>query len=354
MARLAMVMIARNEAERIGRALRSVRPHVDAMVVLDTGSSDDTAAIAAECGAKVHSFDWCDDFAAARNAALALSGADWNLVLDADEWLEEPGEALGADAVAAWGAAPRFIGEVQILNHVMQGDTVGLSTTWLPRLLPRGVLYTGRIHEQPDAALPRTRLPVRISHDGYMPKNLARKAGRNEALLRRELEATPDDAYLWFQLGKEHQARDDAEEAAMCLSKAYNLCPAGAPFRHALIVRTISALKAARAFGDGRALADAEAPNWSDSADFWFVVGDLYLDWSSSNPEQAIKHGLPICEYAWKRCLEIGERDDLDGSVKGRGGFMAAYNLAIMFETFGMEEQAKTYHAMADELKRAA
>src|ERR1700710_3132879 len=87
--RLALVMIARDEARAIGRALASARPHVDRMIVLDTGSTDATREIAAAEGAEVHAFAWCDDFAAARNAALAHSDADWNLILDADEWIED-------------------------------------------------------------------------------------------------------------------------------------------------------------------------------------------------------------------------------------------------------------------------
>ena len=71
MTRLALVMIARDEAHAIGRALDSARAHVDRMIVLDTGSVDDTPAIAAKHGAEVHHFTWVDDFAAARNAALA-------------------------------------------------------------------------------------------------------------------------------------------------------------------------------------------------------------------------------------------------------------------------------------------
>ena len=88
MARLALVMIARNEARCIARALESARPHVDRMVVLDTGSADATPEIAAHLGAEVGRFAWCDDFAAARNAALEMADADWVLMLDADEWLE--------------------------------------------------------------------------------------------------------------------------------------------------------------------------------------------------------------------------------------------------------------------------
>jgi len=94
-------MIARDEAAVIARALESARPHVDAMLVLDTGSVAGTREIAAAAGARVEAFAWCDDFAAARNAALAHSDGDWNLILDADEWIEDGAEALAPHALPA-------------------------------------------------------------------------------------------------------------------------------------------------------------------------------------------------------------------------------------------------------------
>ncbi len=84
---IALVMIVRNEARCLARCLDSVRAHVDEMLVLDTGSTDDTVAIAERSGARVARFDWIDDFAAARNAALGWVDAPWRLVHDADEWM---------------------------------------------------------------------------------------------------------------------------------------------------------------------------------------------------------------------------------------------------------------------------
>ncbi|MDE2147969.1 MAG: glycosyltransferase, partial [Burkholderiales bacterium] len=106
--RTALVVIARDEAPRIARLLDSVAPWVDQMLVLDTGSRDDTPAIARQRGAQVAHFDWCDDFAVARNAALVAAAADWHLVLDADEWLVEGGPALSA----LRQQAPEFVGAV--------------------------------------------------------------------------------------------------------------------------------------------------------------------------------------------------------------------------------------------------
>jgi glycosyltransferase involved in cell wall biosynthesis len=352
MTRLALVMIARDEAPRIARALESARPFVDQMIVLDTGSSDGTAAIAAGCGAVVHHFAWCDDFSAARNAALDHSDAAWNLILDADEWIESP--AAGLDPKTLPARPKDFIGLVQVGSQIAQGGATSVARSWIARVLPKGVRYHGRIHEQPQSGLSEVRLDVRIGHDGYLPDSLARKADRNEVLLRREVEAAPGDGYLWFQLGKEHQARERWAEAADCFLKALPLSAPNLAYRHALVVRAITALKMAGRLDEASALADTELPNWQHSPDFFFVIGDLYLERASQEPDRAIKDFLPIVEYAWKKCLEIGERDDLEGSVAGRGGYMPAYNLAVMFGTVGLKDLAQQYQSVADSLRPAA
>jgi tetratricopeptide (TPR) repeat protein len=85
--KLTFCAIVKNEEAMLPQCLNSVKDVVDEMVVLDTGSSDRTCQIAEEFGAKVHHFEWCNDFSAARNESLKYVGGDWVLVLDADEVL---------------------------------------------------------------------------------------------------------------------------------------------------------------------------------------------------------------------------------------------------------------------------
>jgi glycosyltransferase involved in cell wall biosynthesis len=349
MTRLALVMIVRDEAHAIARALRSARPHVDRLIVLDTGSVDGTQAIASAEGAEVSSFEWIDDFAAARNASLALSDAAWNLVLDADEWIAGGAESLGPETLPVGGGD--FMGEIRRDNQLDKPGSEGAAVTWIPRVLPRGVRYQGRIHEQPVGVSRGVRLALRIDHDGFTTANLARKGDRNESLLMRELQRAPEDPYLWFQLAKEHQVRERPPQAALCFAEALRLAPADVPYRHALVVRAMTALKTAGRTGDALHLADAEVGNWPDSPDFWFALGDLYLECASQQPDRALSDFLPIVEAAWKRCLEIGERPQLDGAVIGRGSHMAAHNLAVFYETVGQIELAASYHALAAELR---
>ncbi|MCJ7823036.1 MAG: glycosyltransferase, partial [Armatimonadetes bacterium] len=86
-ATLSACLIVKNEEESLPRCLRSVQAVADQIVVVDTGSTDATAAIARRLGAEVYEFAWCDDFSAARNAAAERAACDWVLILDADQRL---------------------------------------------------------------------------------------------------------------------------------------------------------------------------------------------------------------------------------------------------------------------------
>ena len=158
------------------------------MFVLDTGSSDGTPEIARRAGARVDTFHWCDDFSAARNAALQRADADWALVLDADEWLVDGAAAL----LALRGEPPIYIGVLRVDNlYGADAARAARSASWLSRVLPRGARYEGRVHEQPPAHWPRKRLDVTVLHDGYLDGAMRGKQGRNEALLRQALAEQP-------------------------------------------------------------------------------------------------------------------------------------------------------------------
>ena len=87
MTRLSLCTIVKNEEQSLPKCLETVRDLVDDIVILDTGSTDKTVEIAEQFGAKVYYFEWCNDFAIARNEALRYVEGEWVLVLDADEVL---------------------------------------------------------------------------------------------------------------------------------------------------------------------------------------------------------------------------------------------------------------------------
>ncbi|MEO8525388.1 MAG: glycosyltransferase [Caldimonas sp.] len=350
MNRIALVMIVRDEARSLARCLASARPWVDEMLVLDTGSVDATVEVACRAGARVERFDWVDDFAAARNAALALCDADWRVVVDADEWIIGGGESL-----AALRHQPaEFIGQVCVASLFdASGGRVEEAPSWLPRVLPRGAMYAGRVHEQPVSDLPRRRLSLRVSHDGYLNAQMAKKQGRNQKLLGLALEADPDDAYLHYQLGKDLEVSARFEAAAPRYVQALERADLRAAWRHDLVLRALFTLKKLQRFEAAIALADAEMPRWSDSPDFFFTLGDLFLDWAAARPERAADL-LPMIESSWLRAIEIGEQPQLHDTVRGRGSFLAAHNLSVLHAGLGHEGEAARWRERTVALRRDA
>jgi hypothetical protein len=329
--RIAAALIARDESRCIARCIESIRPFVDRVVLVDTGSKDDTARLAERCGAQVHHMVWPDDFSVARNHALDLADADWTLVIDADEWIDRGGET-----VRDWCGGPPRIGAVCVHSSfdlpegALPGAPPPEGRNWLPRLLPRGVRYEGRIHEQPVSALPIVRVPLHIRHDGYLDAQSAGKRDRNLALLLAEARDNPADPYLLYQLGTEAESRKDHQAAAGWYRQSLALTPEAANWRHAMLVRHLHCLGQSGQTETALDLAEAEIATWQDSPDFFFVLGNLLLDRAMSDPAQALAHWLPLAETAWERCLAIGERPDLEGSINGRGSFLARHNLDMM------------------------
>ena len=80
-------MIVRDEESRLPACLESIRPAVDEIVIVDTGSTDRTVEIARSFGARVEVHPWQGDFSQARNIALELACGTWILYIDADERL---------------------------------------------------------------------------------------------------------------------------------------------------------------------------------------------------------------------------------------------------------------------------
>ena len=334
MYRVALVVITRDEAPRIGRLLASVAPWVDEMVVMDTGSTDDTIRLAHVAGARVGQFAWVDDFSAARNAALDFTRADWHLMLDADNWLVEGGSFLRELKFMR----PDFVGTVRIEEHLGE-DGSARSVDHPTRLLPGWVRYEGRIHEQPAHNLPARRTPLRVEHDGYLPQALAAKRGRNRQLLLESLASTQGDPYLLYQLGKDASVYDEHALAEEAFSKGRQQMRGDEPWLIDMVVRRLHALTQLGEFESALQVARAEADDCDASPDFHFACGSLFLQWTASEPERAPAL-LQAAEASWRHCLELGERPEIPGAVLGRGGALAGFNLALVCEGTGRMDEA--------------
>lgn len=230
MPQVSLCMIARDEASMIGPCLASARPLCDELIVVDTGSTDQTVAIAEAAGAKVVRFTWCDDFAAARNASIEAATGDWVLVLDADERLtpESPARIrqVLAQAGESFDAGMLRLHDAARLDatpaDVLSGTARLAEPMYLPRLLRRtdDLAYEGVVHESVRAWSARHGHRQRdvegdIIHLGAVPSHrLARdKGARNRRLLEKRLALEPDDFTVHGYLAHEHLGAGDAEAA---------------------------------------------------------------------------------------------------------------------------------------------
>lgn len=146
--RHALSMIVRNEERNLGECLRTAADLFDEVVIADTGSTDQTRAIAASFGAKVVEFPWRDSFAAARNASLAAVTAPWVMWLDADDRLDEPNRQRLRALLDQLGDQPDAFA-VRVRSAMDPARTVFRLLDQV-RIFPNrpGVQWEYRVHEQ--------------------------------------------------------------------------------------------------------------------------------------------------------------------------------------------------------------
>ncbi|MEB3176111.1 MAG: glycosyltransferase [Synechococcus sp.] len=206
---LSLSMIVRDEEARLGTCLKSVEGFCDELVVLDTGSSDNTVAIAEAAGARVETMEWPGDFTPARNRALELVNGDWVLVLDADEILL----ADVQPALKALMAQP----DVLVINLLRFEEGAAQSPySSVSRLFRRhpAIRWSRAYHTMIDdsvEALLQSEGHWRVVdcaepalvHSGYRPDVLAsgNKAERLREAMEAELQRQPGDPYACAKLG---------------------------------------------------------------------------------------------------------------------------------------------------------
>ncbi len=225
-------MIVRDEAGRLAACIESIRPWVDEICILDTGSSDETLAIARRYGARIATFDWDEDFAAARNASLDLATHSWILVIDADE-------RLCPESAASLRTAAAATNRTAWLVECESGERGGLDRIALPRLFRNGlgIRFERRVHEsiQPSLrALGIERLErcgVRLVHDRDLPdsERARGKCARNVRLLRRAIAEDPDDLFALYELALGLVDPGERSERLMLLRRAELLARRASP-----------------------------------------------------------------------------------------------------------------------------
>ena len=212
---ISAALIVKNEEELLGQCLDSIRDAVDEIVVVDTGSDDNTVEIAARYDAKIYHHPWNDDFSEARNISIAKTTGDWVLIIDADEVLLQEdilkvrelkwNDEYDCFCFAIFSQLPGNLGGINRGKH------------FSPRIFKRreDIYYEGIVHNVLRMPKLTAMSDIRFFHYGYdlRMEKMEEKFKRSLTLLLRQVKDNPDDPFIRYNLAQMYLSRDYYKEA---------------------------------------------------------------------------------------------------------------------------------------------
>lgn len=362
---LSICIITKNEEQNITRCLQCLTPYDFEIVVIDTGSTDGTRAVACNYTDHVYNFPWCDDFAAAKNFAISKATNPYVMVLDSDEFVEQI-DVPELERLLVQN--PSAVGRIQRRNTFTRKGKQQENREWINRIFAKDKFhYEGRIHEQVTALdgsdYEMYQAPVVIEHTGYdLPEEGRReKAQRNIRLLEQELErllrengvsSVEEDiekhgiadksgeqiSYILYQLGKGYYMSEDYATACGYFSQglSYDLNP---KLEYVIdMVETYGYALINSGQAESALFFENIYNEFGDSADFKFLMGLIYMN--NARFKDAVAEFLKATQY--QECRN-----------QGANSYSAFYNIGVIYECLGNMEEARKYYEKCGEYEPA-
>jgi tetratricopeptide (TPR) repeat protein len=297
MTTISCAMIVRDAEQTLRRALESIHGHVDEIVVVDTGSTDGTRAIAAEYATHVLDHEWQDDFSEARQYAHDCCSSEWVFFLDADDEVFDA-RALRRRIATAPDAMDAYMIRYVLANDALHNPTIQF---YRERLIRKDrMLWAGRVHEvmvpiSPPATYERFEQTWVLHHGhGAATESLQ----RNIRLLELELAEHADNSRAQFYLGRDYIQVGRLEEG-VALLEGYQAHSTWADERFQALVLIGHALRVLRRFAEAYA-SDLRLllvyPLWPQA---WYCLAqDAYFAglWPESVHYCEVGQGLPAAQ----------------------------------------------------------
>lgn len=228
--KLSICMMVKNESKYLAQCLQSLQPIRDAMaselIIVDTGSEDNTVAIAQKYTDKVYFHKWNNDFSEMRNITIDYATGQWIFIIDGDEVLQESQPVI--DFLNS--AIDKEVGAAALTcKNVLDVDNpMGVSTLVTARIFRNDGYFhfEGVIHNQSKFKAALIEIPACFLHYGYVETDkdlMDRKFKRTSALLKGELEKDPENLYYWYQLSVSYGMHNDLDEAVYCAERAHTI-----------------------------------------------------------------------------------------------------------------------------------
>lgn len=309
--------------------LLSVKDLVNEIIIVDTGSSDDTVPIAKGLGAQVFTYPWDGSFSRARNFSMEQAEYEWILLLDADERVVEKdkGEILDFIRTTDLDGA-----HFKVYNFVGKNDSRQYTLHNALRLVRNNKIYffKGDIHEQITSVDGRP-LPGRfaiteigISHLGYLDSVVAKKEKRqrNLPLLLEELARKPDDPFTLFNLGNEYMAQKDYHKALELFNQARLYCQHHEAYAPHLLFRSAMCSYSLGKYSDAITTLGQGLKIFPDCTDMEFLKGLIYLDW----------HRDTLAIESFEKAMAMGEPPPTLRFSEGCATIRPMLSMALIYE----------------------
>ncbi len=242
---ISLCMLVCNEAEFFERCLKSVKGLYDEIIVVDTGSTDNSVSIAKKFGAKVIEIAWRDDFAWARNQGLKEAKCDWILILDPDETVAEKDiskikEMTKKEGVMVWQIPTRNYTNNSVVSNFIpnkgeydeeqgyRGHVISVKTRLFKNKM--GLEFEGVVHEMIDYQAFRMKLEGRKTEIPihHHPAEKTRRTGMTKAffmisICEKKVEENPEDGQAWWEMGAVQHSMGLEESALKSMKKALKL-----------------------------------------------------------------------------------------------------------------------------------
>ena len=336
---LSACLIVRDNEETIGACLESIRPWVDEIIVVDTGSLDRTPELCCALGAKVYHWPWQDSFSAARNVSFDHAQGHWLFWMDSDDTIPpECGRQLRklADGVH----------DEKTLGYVMQvhcpgADPRDVTVVDHIKLIRnrQDLRFEFHIHEQILPSIRRAHGEVEwtdifVVHSGAdrTEEGRTRKLHRDLYLLKLDLKERPEHPFVLFNLGMTYEESGQHELAAEYLRRCIQASfTTESHLRKAYALLVASLMKQQKNKDAWKACEDGLKLFPQDQE---LLFRKAMLDHYESRLEDAAEGYRSLLSQEEDRYFS-----SLDAGLKG---YKARHNLAIVLEDLGLVEEAVT------------
>lgn len=225
--KLSLCMITKNEGKNLAGCLQSLKDTVNEIIIVDTGSTDNTISIAKDYGGKIFYYEWTNDFAAARNESIKHATAEWIVFIDADERIDANNakkikEAINDNGVDAYLVSLRNL----IFTKGTTSKTTQITKSYRLFRNFKGFKFEGRIHEEISTSLSKNNAIDKISdivinHFGYAleKEDFRKKQERNLEILKQQIKEEPTNWYALYNIGQAYMLLEKFKEAKINLQK---------------------------------------------------------------------------------------------------------------------------------------